>query len=70
MISSRASSDRPVLGSRDGTGCGDHDLPYTFGRPATVAVPFPFSTRQLARLLILRGRCWDRRIEERHGLCA
>ena len=41
-------------GSRDGAGAGDHDEPYTFGHRPTVSVPFPFSTRELARLLILR----------------
>ena len=43
-------------GSLDGTGAGDHDLPYRFGgRPRTEA-PYPFSTRQFARLLIIRSR--------------
>jgi hypothetical protein len=41
-------------GSRDGAGAGDHDEPYTFGHRPTVSAPFPFSTRELARLLILR----------------
>jgi hypothetical protein len=42
--------------SLDGTGAGDHDVPFTFGRlPRTVA-PFPFSTHEFARLLVARGR--------------
>lgn len=45
-------------GSLDGTGAGDHDLPFRFGgRPRTEA-PYPFSTRQYARLLIMRSRVY------------
>jgi hypothetical protein len=44
------------IGSRDGTGCGDHDLPYRFGWRPRAEAPFPFSTRQYARLLVLRSR--------------
>jgi hypothetical protein len=44
-----------AAGSLDGTGAGDHDLPYRFFRPRS-SVPYPFSTRQYARLLILRSR--------------
>jgi hypothetical protein len=43
-------------GSLDGVGAGDHDLPYVFGRLPRALAPFPFSTRQFARVLILRGR--------------
>jgi hypothetical protein len=47
----------PVVGgTHDGTGAGDHDQPYTFGRRPTVLAPAPFSTRQYARLLLLRSR--------------
>jgi CheY-like chemotaxis protein len=45
-----------TLGSLDGTGAGDHDLPYRFGGRPRVVAPSPFSTRQLARLLVLRGK--------------
>jgi hypothetical protein len=41
--------------------CGErsHDEQYEFGRlPRTVA-HFPFSTREFARLLVLRGRVRD-----------
>lgn len=43
-------------GSRDGAGAGDHDEPHTFGHRPTMAAPFPFSTRELARLLALRSQ--------------
>ena len=42
--------------SHDGVGAGDHDQPYRFGWRPSVGVPFPFNTRQYARLLILRSR--------------
>jgi hypothetical protein len=42
--------------SRDGTGAGDHDVPYVFGRVPRALAPFPFSTREFARLMILRSR--------------
>ena len=45
-----------VAGTRDGEGAADHDLPYRFGRRPSIAAPFPFSTHQYARLLILRSR--------------
>jgi hypothetical protein len=43
-------------GSLDGSGAGDHDRTYEFGRRPCAIAPYPFSTRQYARLLILRGR--------------
>ena len=55
-------------GSHDGSGAGDHDCAYTFGRRPRGNTPYPFSTRQYARLLVLRSRiqadlvgCDDRR---------
>jgi hypothetical protein len=36
-----------------------HDEPYRFGRRPTVRAPFPFTERQFARLLIVRGRLHD-----------
>ena len=49
----------PAAGSLDGDGAADHDQPYRFGfRPRTSA-PYPFNTRQYARLLVLRGRVKD-----------
>jgi hypothetical protein len=43
-------------GSFDGQGGGDHDKPYAFGRLPNSVAPFPFTTREYARLLIMRGR--------------
>jgi hypothetical protein len=45
-----------IVGTLDGDGAGDHDLPYRFGRKPSVNQPFPFSTREYAKLLILRSR--------------
>jgi hypothetical protein len=43
--------------SLDGSGAGDHDQPYCFGSAKPSAnVPYPFNTRQYARLLVLRSR--------------
>ena|SRR6266542_6344455 len=54
------SSQIPLVpGSKDGRGCADHDQPYTFGRRPRGVGPFPFTTRQYARLLALRGRIAD-----------
>jgi hypothetical protein len=47
------------LGSRDGTGSGDNDTPYVFGRRPRAIAPFPFTTREYARLVVLRGRVQD-----------
>jgi hypothetical protein len=44
------------VGSQDGTGSGDHDQAYRFGWKPRSSVPFPFNTRQYARLLVLRSR--------------
>jgi hypothetical protein len=43
-------------GSRDGVGSGDHDAEYRFGRRPNAGAPFPFTTREFARLLVLRSR--------------
>jgi hypothetical protein len=48
------------IGSLDGDGAGDHDLPYRFGRRPTSQIPFPFNTRQYVRLLVLRSRVEQR----------
>jgi hypothetical protein len=52
-------SPQPRTGSRDGSGAGDHDQPYRFGWKPHSSVPYPFNTRQYARLLALRGRVQD-----------
>jgi hypothetical protein len=43
-------------GSKDGTGASDHDQPYVFGRRPRAIAPWPFTERQYARLLLVRGR--------------
>jgi hypothetical protein len=43
-------------GSQDGEGAGDHDVPFRFGRRPSTVAPYPFSTREFARLLVLRSR--------------
>jgi hypothetical protein len=59
-VPSSGGSQVPVApGSKDGRGCADHDQPYTFGRRPRGVAPFPFTTRQYARLLALRGRVAD-----------
>ena len=40
----------------DGSDAGDHDQPYRFGWKPSANVPYPFNTRQYARLLVLRSR--------------
>ena len=52
---------QPGVGSKDGEGAGDRDRPYA-PRQLSVLSPFPFTTREYARLLVLRGRVRD-------GLC-
>ena len=46
-------------GSLDGSGTADHDQPYRFGRRPTANATYPFSIREYAHLLVLRGRVWD-----------
>jgi hypothetical protein len=48
-----------AVGSLDGTGASDHDQPYRFGCRPRANAPYPFNTRQYARLLVLRGRVQD-----------
>ena len=42
--------------SLGGHGVGDHDLLSRFGRQPRAIAIYPFSTRQFARLLVLRGK--------------
>ena len=46
--------------SRDDAAGGDHDQPYRFGWKPTANVPYPFNTRQYARLLVFRSRVQER----------
>jgi len=48
------------IGSLDGDGEGDHDEPYRFGWRPRANVPYPFNTRQYARLLVFRSRLQER----------
>jgi hypothetical protein len=41
-------------------GAGDHDQPYRFGWRPRSSEPYPFNTRQYARLLIFRSRVQER----------
>ncbi len=52
------SLESPLIarGTHDGTGAGDHDQPYRFGRRPRATATYPFSTRQYVRLLLLRSR--------------
>jgi hypothetical protein len=47
---------RPRRESLDGSGAGDHDVAFVFGRLPHALAPFPFSTREFARLMVLRSR--------------
>jgi hypothetical protein len=38
-----------------------YDEPYRFGRQPTSRAPFPFTEREFARLLIVRGRVYAAR---------
>jgi hypothetical protein len=48
-------------GSLDVERAADHDQPYRFGGNPRTSAPYPFSTREYARLLILRSRLQHRR---------
>jgi hypothetical protein len=53
---SRRAGDTANAGTKDGSTAADHDQPYRLGSRPTAKAPFPFTERQFARLLILRGR--------------
>jgi hypothetical protein len=55
--------DTPTVSeSRDGVGCGDHNVEFAWGTPASY-----LTTMQQARLLIMRGYVRDFRHGERGG---
>jgi len=58
-------TSQPPVGTLDGTGAGDHDEPYSFGRRPRASAPFPFTERQYARLLVFRSRVAERQANER-----
>jgi hypothetical protein len=45
-----------AVGTKDGLGAADHDLPYRFGCRPSARWTYPFTAEQFCRLLILRGR--------------
>lgn len=56
--------DPPRVGTHDGVGWGDHDQPYRFGNRPSSAWTYPFSARQYARVLMMRGRVADGEFED------
>ena len=52
-------------GSKDGSGASDNDQPYTFGRRPRAIAPWPFTERQYAKLLVVRGRFMERSRKDR-----
>jgi hypothetical protein len=56
VVMTPSSLEHATRESLDGSGAGDHDAPYVFGRRPRAMAPFPFSTRELARLMIVRSR--------------
>ena len=52
-------------GSKDGTSAADNDQPYVFGRRPRTIAPWPFTERQYARLLVVRGRFMDAALTDR-----
>ena len=63
MTSPHEARTQSSAGSLDGAGAGDHDIPYCFGRRPRALTPYPFSTLQYARLLVLRSLTEARRVE-------
>jgi hypothetical protein len=49
-------TDPRMGGSFDGEAAADHDQPYRFGWRPRSSATYPFSTKQYARLLVLRSR--------------
>jgi hypothetical protein len=59
VMQSLPESPETNIGSLDGDGAADNDQAYKFGRKPRAVAPYPFSTRQFMRLLVLRGRVQD-----------
>jgi hypothetical protein len=57
------------VGTLDGAGSADHDHPYVFGRRPCSAAPFPFSTRQYVRLLLMRSRLAEKSLDSHMSDC-
>jgi hypothetical protein len=58
-MTTQPNTQKPPSSPFDGDGAGDHDEPYRFGRRPSARWSYPFTERQFARLLILRGRVRD-----------
>ncbi len=56
--------------SKDGTGAADKDKPFSFGRHLSVIDHCPFTEREFARLLILRGKIHDAIADGKHPAIA
>jgi hypothetical protein len=52
-------------GTRDGSGASDNDQTYVFGRRPRAIAPWPFTERQYARLLLVRGRYMEADLTKR-----
>ena len=59
MQSVPESPETQSVGSLDGDVAADNDQAYKFGRKPRAVAPYPFSTHQFMRLLVLRGRIQD-----------
>ena len=57
------------VGTRDGIGSADHDQPYVFGRRPSSVAPYPFSTRQYVRMLVMRSRLAEKSLAFRKSTC-
>jgi hypothetical protein len=58
-MNSQPNAHTPPVSPFESAGAGDHDEPYRFGRRPNARAPYPFTDRQFARLLIMRGRVRD-----------
>jgi hypothetical protein len=63
MTAPHSMQTQATVGTLDGTGSADHDVAYCFGRRPRALSPFPFSTRQYARLLVRRSLIEGRRAD-------
>jgi hypothetical protein len=55
-IFSNSTDTAAFQGTKDGQGAADRDCPYEFNQLPRAHAPAPFSVREYARLLLLRGR--------------
>jgi hypothetical protein len=67
MAMERTNLQETGAGSKDGSGAGDNDQPYVFGRRPRAIAPWPFTERQYARLLVVRGRFLEAQLSDLHA---